>query len=422
MRSPAASLPSFDCRVLHAVRPASEATENAVLLRVGAPEEPHARAVPMLVALALDTSGSMEGDRVEAAMLGARALFSTLRSTDSACAVTFDDRSKTVFSLRPVTNPARMHEALSRVRPGGGTDLHAGLERAFRELMVRRTHAHLRRVVLVTDGSPSRGVARPVDFGDLLQAMARARVAVSCVGVGPEFDEGLLVDIAMTTGGDYVYVEEPKGLVSALERVGQELSQSVVADLMVSVRLLNRNRFARSADAARAAFRVPDLPAATEREILLRLSHDPRPQGDYVVAVIEVAGTDARLARPLEWSALPEVSFGPEQPDAPDARVRMASLAARAAELVADTARAIRLGQSPLPAVAARLREAQVLFAQGGRVQAARHVERVASDLDAGRARDPNKDLARVVLDVAAGRVDRQVEMGAVAHEDGLEP
>ncbi len=108
--------------------------------------------VPVVaVALVIDRSGSMGGDKIRLAKQAALATASMLAEDDYLAIITFADQSTVTFPADRVGSPLRIRRPLEDVVVGGGTQFYPALLAARDQL--RRVPAGLRHVVLVTDGA-----------------------------------------------------------------------------------------------------------------------------------------------------------------------------------------------------------------------------------------------------------------------------
>jgi Ca-activated chloride channel family protein len=213
-------------------------TQNAhqVGMLVTLEGETPVRRAPINVALVLDRSGSMSGTPLEAAKEAAGRFASFLTPQDRLSVVVFDDGVDTIFGPAPGGDPSAA-EAISRVFPGGSTNLSGGWLKG-RTLVEKAKVEGTNRVVLLTDGQANVGVVEPAKLVGLAQRAQSRSVSTTCVGFGANFNEDLLEQMARAGGGNYWYVEaddqmagifegEIEGLVAlAAQNVDIEVSRS----------------------------------------------------------------------------------------------------------------------------------------------------------------------------------------------------
>jgi len=159
---------------------------------------------PVIVALALDTSGSVgEPDLARTREL-ALGILGSLPPGSEVAVLTFDDQSRVV---QPRTSqPDEVRKALSQARIAGRyTALYDALYDASRYL--HDLPAARKAIVLVTDGKDENS---SLNLEDGLRVAEENGIPVFAVGVG-HVEERILRRIAKLTGGDYLLATEAQG-------------------------------------------------------------------------------------------------------------------------------------------------------------------------------------------------------------------
>src|SRR5688500_5234507 len=113
-----------------------EAGAYLLYLELAAPAEEPKERKPVHVALALDASSSMGGQRLACAIDAARSVIDRLGPDDTLCLIAFDRTVRTLFGPARVDDAGRaqMGEALTKLKPGMGTALYEALERSHEVL------------------------------------------------------------------------------------------------------------------------------------------------------------------------------------------------------------------------------------------------------------------------------------------------
>ncbi len=181
------------------------------------------------IALVIDKSGSMQGQRIEAAKESARATVEVLSPNDFIGIVAFDSEATVYVRMQRAANRMRISNDIARLSPGGGTNIFPGLKEAFEQL--QGVNAKVKHVIVLSDGeAPADGIA------ELVSDMRAARITVSCVGVQGS-DRNLLSMIADGGEGRLYMVEDIGALPRIFMKETQEAQKSQLVEDLVKVRV-----------------------------------------------------------------------------------------------------------------------------------------------------------------------------------------
>lgn len=141
------------------------------------------------LALIIDTSGSMGGERIQLAKEVARLAMARLLPHDKVGIVEFYGAKRWAAPIQPASNSIELQRAINRMDAGGGTIILPAIEEAFYGL--QNVQTRYKHVLVLTDGGVENGAFEP-----LLRRMAEEGITVSTVLIGPEAHSEFLVDIA----------------------------------------------------------------------------------------------------------------------------------------------------------------------------------------------------------------------------------
>jgi Ca-activated chloride channel family protein len=266
---------------------ASEApTERFIEWRLQAPQAPllHERA-PLNLAVVIDRSGSMAGEKLAYAKRAAVHLLSALGPQDRLAVVAYDDQVSVLAPSERVEGGRReaMTSAIHGLAPGGSTDLGGGWLHGAQQVAEQLLDEGVNRTLLLSDGLANVGITAPEELAAHARELRERRISTSTFGVGLDFNEHLLGAMAEKGGGHFYFIQRPEQIPDFFRRELGEL-QTVVARgaaLVFSgpdtaaVEVLGALPF--EYDGSRLHVPLGDLFSAEERYIYLRVLTAPAP-------------------------------------------------------------------------------------------------------------------------------------------------
>lgn len=166
------------------------------------------RRPPVNLALVIDRSGSMAGDKIVRAREAALEAVRRLAADDIVALIAYDSSVRTLVPAQRVGDGRRLEAAICGLEVGGNTALHGGVTRGAAE--VRRhleDRRYVNRVILLSDGLANVGPSSPEDLARLGAALGREGISVSTVGLGLGYNEDLMTRLAQRSDGNTYFVE-----------------------------------------------------------------------------------------------------------------------------------------------------------------------------------------------------------------------
>lgn len=166
------------------------------------------------LALVIDVSGSMAGDKIAAARETATSVARALTAKDRLTLVAFDNVAELLLDARAMDEPGRAAAlaAIRRLEPRGTTNLWEGWLLGSERVAVamdadpRASH----RVLLLSDGHANEGVTDATTLADHAGEVQARGIVTSAVGIGNGYDEALLGGMAEAGGGRLHDAEVPR--------------------------------------------------------------------------------------------------------------------------------------------------------------------------------------------------------------------
>jgi Ca-activated chloride channel family protein len=198
-----------------------------------------------------------------------------LRPEDTVSLIHFDDTSAVLSSEAVGTGGSRQLEAIDRLREhSGGTQMAPGLRNAESEL---RAHTDATRtVLLLTDG-----LAIDEDAcREAAAALASLQARIVALGVGEEYNEDLLADLASVTHGKPYDFRDMTMLPEIFETELGSATRQVVSDVEATVKTV------RDVHLVSVARVYPSLADVDASQVPLRLGS--LEAGDHTVFILEL--------------------------------------------------------------------------------------------------------------------------------------
>lgn len=269
-----------------------------------------AEPMPLNFCFVLDHSGSMDGPKLDNVKAAVKLLVDRMRPEDLVSVVIFDDTAQVVVPSQPVANRDAIKQAVDKVREGGGTQMSQGMNLGLDELRKGVSPDRVSRMLLLTDGQT---------WGDEVVCRQRADEAaglgipITALGVGDEWNEKLLDELATKTNGASDFIETPDKIIPFFEQALKRAQSTKVLNANLTLRVV-------SGVNPRAVYRVrPDIRnlgtkylsdryvsvplgdlGAEGAALLVELMVPPRSAGPYRMAQAEVEYTLPGAAQTTE--------------------------------------------------------------------------------------------------------------------------
>lgn len=166
--------------------------EDILPVRLKAPDEEEKQSAA--VALVIDRSGSMAGEKLEMAKSAAIATAEVLGRNDSIGVYAFDSEAHVVAPMTRLTSTGAVAGQIAAVASGGGTNLQPAFEQARTAL--QRVKAKVKHMIILTDGQTSGS-----GYEGLASQCRGEGMTISTVAIGEGSHVALLQAIASAGGG-----------------------------------------------------------------------------------------------------------------------------------------------------------------------------------------------------------------------------
>jgi Ca-activated chloride channel family protein len=295
---------------------------------VTAPAAPGTGRTPVRLALVLDRSGSMAGEKLATAKAAAYAVVDRLDERDRCAVAVFDDRVDVVQDAVPVTAEVkrRVRAELARIEARAQTALHEGWLTGARAIAGdERRDGALGRVFLLTDGLANVGETDPERIAaEALGIRENAAIGTSTFGIGADYNEALLGPMAVAGGGQFHHLRSPEEItntfVGELGELFAVAARNVVLEIEVDPRVTVDvvSAYRGSARAGGVAVGLGDLIGGEERHVVVRFGFPAQAQEPSLrveARVTSAGGTAGSQAVELTYADHGACDDEPRDPD-----------------------------------------------------------------------------------------------------------
>jgi Ca-activated chloride channel family protein len=224
---------SFVCDVTHSrlnLLNLDEPQVHYVLLSIsGSKSLPNMRP-PINMSIVIDHSTSMRGQRLDRVRAATLAILKDLGDEDTVSVVGFSDRAETIITPDQAKDLNTSRARLSLLQAGGGTEIAQGLEAGLTELRNNLNSDAVNQIVLLTDG---RTYGDEETCIDMAINASDDGIGINCVGIGSEWSDRLLDDMAGRGGGSVVFLNSPRAIQDLLEGIFARLVQVIASQVRV---------------------------------------------------------------------------------------------------------------------------------------------------------------------------------------------
>jgi Ca-activated chloride channel family protein len=279
--------------------PATGQPQVGYLLVEAGPAAPPAVAVPLNFCLVLDRSGSMQGAKLESMKAATKRVIETLTPQDVVAIVIFDDTVQTLVPATLAADTSALLAAVDQIVESGGTAMSLGMQAGQAELQKHAGADRLSHMLLLTDGQTwgDEDVCRTI-----AQGLGQAGARITALGLGAEWNEKLLDDLADATGGSSDYIADPSQIGGFFQRALQSAQGTAATEARLLLRLVKEatpravhratptiaNLGYQPIGDSEVAVKLGDLVYGQTNSVVIEMMLPPRPAGSFRVAQAEL--------------------------------------------------------------------------------------------------------------------------------------
>jgi Ca-activated chloride channel family protein len=229
---------NFETQIDRQLIRAQAGSVRYVLAHIEAPAAPPREdRLPANLAFVLDRSGSMSGEKIALAREAVITTLHSFRTEDRFALVVYDNIVDVVMPSTPASAKARRQaERLLRgIGARGSTDLGGGWLAGCEQVAEALSEQSVARALLLSDGLANVGITDRDELAGHARDLAARGVATSTFGVGRDFDERLLEQMAEQGGGNFYYIESAQQIPDYIASEVGEALEVVAQDVRLEI-------------------------------------------------------------------------------------------------------------------------------------------------------------------------------------------
>lgn len=189
--------------------------------------------VPLNIGLVIDVSRSMNGRKLKYAIEATRQIISALHDQDWISIITFSDKARIIVPSVQVRDKATLMEAVNKIKTISSTRMFHGMQASDIELRKPGLQNKVNRMILLTDGETEGEEQCRI----IANQEKQNSIMITAVGIGKDYNENLLSDIADITLGRFAHLKAPEQITDIFKQELEMSAASVISDVYMDLSL-----------------------------------------------------------------------------------------------------------------------------------------------------------------------------------------
>jgi len=234
---------------------------------------------PLNLVLVIDRSGSMsERGKLVFAKEAAKAIIAGIGNEDRLSIVAYSTDVQLLLPIQYLKDKENAISVVESLYPTNSTNLSGGLIAGIDQLKSLDREGYVNRVILLSDGLANVGITNAEQLSGIIGQAAEKGIHITTMGLGLNYDEDLLMNIAEYGAGNYYFIESPMQLADIFEKEFGQLVSTVAKDSVIhlslapDVRIKKVFGYTYKNKDGKIRIDLGDVVSGQERNILIKLN------------------------------------------------------------------------------------------------------------------------------------------------------
>lgn len=180
----------------------------------------------------------MSGDKIKYAKNAASYVIDQLQSNDYVSLVIYDHAVELLQAPVLAMDKASLKKKINSIFPGGSTNLWGGTEKGYEQVKTNYKQNYINRVLLLSDGLANAGLTDQKAIAlKVQQHKDKDGITLSTFGIGLNYNETLMTDMAETGAGNYYFIESPDKLAGIFSKELNGLMNVAAQNTVLKVKI-----------------------------------------------------------------------------------------------------------------------------------------------------------------------------------------
>ena len=226
----------LDVEVSHPVLKANTKVKTYLRVKLtGFDLKKTAKRTAVNVALVLDRSGSMGGEKIIKTKEAAIAFVNRLHADDIISIITYDDRVNVLLPATKISDRQAVIRKIKAIHVGGSTALYAGVAEGAKQLRKFVDKKSVSRIVLLSDGIANVGPSSPNALAQLGTELRKEGFSVTTLGLGDGYNEDLMTQLAIKSDGNHKFLRTNNDIETFFNKELGTLSAIVAKNVSIDI-------------------------------------------------------------------------------------------------------------------------------------------------------------------------------------------